>query len=82
MEKLWLEIRVIGNVSLSRRYLSKDINNERELSVRLEKGMATHSIILDWRIQWTKEPSWLHVCGSQRVGQDWAINSFTFTSMR
>ena len=54
MEKLLFEIRVIGNVSLSRRYLSKDINNERELSVRLEKGMATHSIILDWRIQWTK----------------------------
>lgn len=76
------EIRVIGNVSLSRRYLSKDINNERELSVRLEKGMATHSVILDWRIQWTEEPSWLHVYGPQRVGQDWAINCFTFTSMR
>ena len=22
----------------------------------LEKGMATHSSILDWRISWTKEP--------------------------
>ena len=22
----------------------------------LEKGMATHSSILAWRIQWTKEP--------------------------
>ena len=22
----------------------------------LEKGMATHSSILDWRIQWTEEP--------------------------
>ena len=82
MEKLLFEISVIGNVSLSRRYLSKDVNNERELSMRLEKGMETHSVILDWRIQWTEEPSWLCVYGSQRVEHDWAINSFTFTSMR
>lgn len=46
MEKLLFDIRMIGNVSRSRRYLSKDINNERELSMRLEKGMATHSIFL------------------------------------
>ena len=26
----------------------------------LEKGMATHSTILAWRIQWTEEPSKLH----------------------
>ena len=25
----------------------------------LEKGMATHSSILAWRIQWTKEPGGL-----------------------
>ena len=25
----------------------------------LEKGMATHSIILDWRIPWTEEPGGL-----------------------
>ena len=24
----------------------------------LEKGMATHSIILVWRIPWTEEPGW------------------------
>ena len=50
--------------------------------MRLEKGMATHSVILDWRIQWTEEPSCLRIYGSQRVENDWAINSFTFTSMR
>ena len=36
----------------------------------LEKGMATHSSILAWRIPWTKEPSQLQSMGSQRVGHD------------
>ena len=36
----------------------------------LEKGMATHSGILAWRIQWTEEPGGLQSVGSQRVGQD------------
>ena len=38
----------------------------------LEKGMATHSSILAWRIPWT-----IQSVGSQRVGHDWA----TFTSL-
>ena len=36
----------------------------------LEKGMATHSIILAWRIPWTEEPGSLQSIGSQRVGHD------------
>ena len=36
----------------------------------LEKGMATHSSILAWRIPWTEEPGGLHSMGSQRVGHD------------
>ena len=36
----------------------------------LEKGMATHSRILAWRIQWTEEPGGLQSMGMQRVGQD------------
>ena len=35
----------------------------------LEKGMATHSGILAWRIPWTKELGGLQPIGSQRVGQ-------------
>ena len=35
----------------------------------LEKGMATHSSILAWRIPWTEEPGQLQPRGSQRVGQ-------------
>ena len=33
----------------------------------LEKGMATHSSVLAWRIPWTEEPGGLQPIGSQRV---------------
>ena len=36
----------------------------------LEKGMATHSSILAWRIPWMEEPGELQSIGSQRVGHD------------
>ena len=36
----------------------------------LEKGMATHSSILAWRIPWTEEPGRLQSMGSRRVGHD------------
>ena len=36
----------------------------------LEKGMATHSSILAWRIPWTEESGGLQSMGSQRVGHD------------
>ena len=36
----------------------------------LEKGMATHSSILAWRIPWREEPDGLQSMGSQRVGHD------------
>ena len=42
----------------------------------LEKGMATHSSILAWRIPWTEEPGGLQFTGLQRVGHDWATNIF------
>ena len=35
-----------------------------------EKGTATNSSILAWRIPWTEEPGRLHSMGSQRVGHD------------
>ena len=34
----------------------------------LQKGMATHSSSLAWRIPWTEEPGGLQSIGSQRVG--------------
>ena len=36
----------------------------------LEKGMATHSGILAWRIPWKEEPGGLQSMGSYRVGHD------------
>ena len=38
----------------------------------LEKGMATHSSILAWRILWTEEPGGLESIGSQNAGHDWS----------
>ena len=45
----------------------------------LEKGMETHSSILAWRIPWTDETGSLQFMGSQRVGHNWATNTFTFS---
>ena len=36
----------------------------------LEKGMATHSNGLAWKIPWTEEPGGLQSMGSQRVGHN------------
>ena len=36
----------------------------------LEKGMATHSSILAWKIPWMEEPGRLQSIGSQRVGHN------------
>ena len=45
----------------------------------LEKGMATHSSILAWRIPWTEEPGGLQSMGLQRVRHPSSTNTFTFT---
>ena len=36
----------------------------------LQKGMATHSSILAWRIPWPEEPGGPQSMGLQRAGQD------------
>ena len=43
----------------------------------LEKEMEVHSSILAWKIPWTEETCKLLSMGSQRVEQDWVINTFT-----
>ena len=55
----------------------KNLPEARETQVQslgqedsLEKGMATHSNILAWRIPWTEEPGRLLSMGSQRVGHN------------
>ena len=42
-----------------------------------EKGMATHSSTLAWRISRTEEPVGLQSTRLQRVGHDWATNTTT-----
>ena len=39
----------------------------------MEKGMATHSSILAWRIPWTEKPGGLQSMGSQKI---WTIDAF------
>ena len=41
----------------------------------LEKGLATHSSILSWRISWTEEPGGLQSMGLQRVRHNWVTNT-------
>ena len=41
----------------------------------LEKGMAAHSSILACRISWTEEPGRIQSMGSQRVRNNWGINT-------
>ena len=48
----------------------------------LEKGMATHSSILAWRIPWTEEPGRLQSMESQRIRHDWATNTRTYTKFK
>ena len=36
----------------------------------LEKGMATHSSIIAWKMPWTEEPGGLQSMGSPTVGHD------------
>ena len=43
----------------------------------LEKGMATHSSVLAWRIPWAEETGGPQPMGLQRVRHDWQTNTFT-----
>ena len=45
----------------------------------LEKEITTHSSILAWKIPWTEDPGRLQSMGLQRIGHDWATNTFTFS---
>ena len=46
----------------------------------LEKGMATDSSVLAWRIPWTEEPNRLQSMGLQSVRHYWETNTFTSLS--
>ena len=47
----------------------------------LEKGMATDSSILVWRIPWTEEPGGLQSMGCKESDTTEQLNSFNSTSV-
>ena len=47
----------------------------------LEKGNATYSCILAWRIPWTEEPVGLQSMELQRVGQNWGTKTHSSLSL-
>ena len=48
----------------------RDVGSIPGLGRSLEKGTATHSSILGWRIPWTEEPGGLQSIELQRVGHN------------
>ena len=66
-----------GSDSKASAYNSGDWVQSLGLEDLLEKGMATHSSILAWKIPWTEEPGGLQSMGLQRVGYN-----FTFFHLR
>ena len=59
-----------------------DVGSIPELGRSPGEVMATHFSIPAWKIPWTEEPGELQFMGSQRVGQDWTTNTFTFPSLK
>ena len=45
----------------------------------LEKKMATHFSTVAWKISWTQELGGLQYIGSQRIGHNWATNTYLLT---
>ena len=60
----FLVAQMVKNLPIMQKTLVQSLGGEGPL----EKGMATHSSILAWRIPWTEEPGRLQSGGLQRVG--------------
>ena len=78
------EVRSLGRRASLVAQIVKNLPGVQETQVRslgrevpLEKGMATHSSNLAWRIPWTEEAGRLQSTRLQRVGHDWATNTLT-----
>ena len=67
-DKGWasLVVQTIKNLSAMHETWVRSLGQEDPL----EKGIATHSSILAWKIPWTEEPGRLQSIRSQRVGRD------------
>ena len=63
IKKLSLVTQMVKNSPAMQETLVRSLGQEDPL----EKGMATHSSILAWRIPWMEEPDRLQSMGSPRV---------------
>ena len=82
VENIVLVVQLVKNLPAIRETQARSLGWDDPL----EKGMATHSNILPWRIPWTEEPGGLQSMRSPwtwswlpRVGRDWATNTHTAT---
>ena len=71
------QVRILEQVEFPVAQAVKNPPAMKEIRVRslgqedpLEKGLATHSSILAWRMPWTEKPGGLQSTGSQRVGHN------------
>ena len=80
MKKIYLSTKFSSNHDIFSSLVAQTVKNlsaVQETRVQslsredsLEKGMATHSSILAWRIPWTEEPGRLQSMGSKTVKHD------------
>ena len=68
---------MIKNLPIMQKIQVRSLNQE----YLLEKGMATHSSILAWRIPETEEPGGWQFMWSQRVRHDWAHTLLVSTNI-
>ena len=61
--EMWVTSGSLKNLLIIQETWVRSLGQE----VALEKGMATHSSLLAWRIPWTEKPGGLQSMRSQRV---------------
>ena len=68
----WRKDSLFSECSFTCKKINLDLTQVRPLGGEdsLEKGMATYSSILAWRIPWSEEPGRLQSMGSQRVADN------------
>ena len=66
IKKLSLVTQMAKNSPAMQETLVRSLGQEDPM----EKGMATYSSILAWRIPWTEEPGGLQPVRLQRIGHD------------
>ena len=68
---MWLLImQILSDKAEQNKEKIQDLEFHVIYSYKLEKEMATHSSVLDWKIPGTEEPGGLPSMGSHRVGYD------------